>query len=138
MNTLIENEEKKIETIKKVCDFVKLDVQTFESVDLKSVIKEICVLRLCKAICLPMFYFKSDFFDFFACIMGEAICRKFSINLRIASDELRLVKYNNINLVNEVFNYLNNEVVEAAFLDAFHLVDKFSYIIPQLKRSSMS
>ena len=68
--------------------------------------------------------------------MGEAVCEKVSIKVRIASDELRLVKFNHINLVRETKNYLDTESVEEAFLDAFELVDEFKYLIPYLKRSS--
>ena len=133
----IENETKKNEqTIKRVCDFFRFEKPKITSLNLKDAIKEICVARLCKAIGLSTYNFKSDFFDFFSNIMGEAVCEKLSINVRIASDELRLVKYNHINLVKETKGYLDNETVEEAFIDAFNLVDNFKYLIPYLKKSS--
>lgn len=136
MNSEIENERSKKQTIKQVCDFFRFEMFNIESENIENIIKEICVARLCKAIGIPKYNFKSDFFNFFASIMGEAVCEKLSIKVRIASDELRLVKFNHINLVRETKNYLDTESVEEAFLDTFELVDEFKYLIPYLKRSS--
>lgn len=136
MNIDIENEINKTQTINKVCDFFRLVNPNLVSINIKDIIKELCVARLCKAIGVPKYNFKSDFFDFFASIMGEAICEKLLIRVRIASDELRLVKYNGVNLVKETKNFLDTETVEEAFLDTFELVDNFQYLIPYLKKSS--
>lgn len=138
MNSEIENERANEQTIKQVCDFFHLDVPIFSSEHIKDKIKEICVARLCRAIGLTKYNFKSDFFNFFASIMGEAVCEKLQIKLRVASDELRLVKYNHINLVTEAKRFLDTETVEEAFLDAFELVDEFKYLIPYLKKSSLN
>jgi len=66
--------------------------------------------------------------------MGEAICEKLNINIHVACEELRLIKYEHINLVAEVKSYLENETTEEAFLDAFELADRFKYLIPKLKK----
>ncbi|MBR4998278.1 MAG: hypothetical protein IKY10_00205 [Clostridia bacterium] len=136
MNNNVENEINKQQTIKQVCDFFRFEKSNFVSINIKDTIKELCVARLCKAIGVPKYNFKSDFFDFFASIMGEAVCEKLLLRVRIASDELRLVKYNGVNLVTETKKYLDTETVEEAFLDAFELVDNYQYLIPYLKKSS--
>ena len=135
MNKIVENDIGKEQAVKKVCDFFRLDSHTTAEIYAGDIIKELCVARLCKAIGLAYKdNFKSEFFNFFSCIMGEAVCQKLGLNIRIASDELRLVKYDNVNLVKEVKSYLDNETVEEAFLDAFNLVDNFKYLIPMLKK----
>lgn len=121
--------------IDKICKFCKLERPNIMSSTTKETIKELCVARLCKSVGLTGKYnYKSNFFDFFSSIMGEAICEKLCFNFHIASDELRLFKYEHINLVKELKNYLDTETVEEAFLDAFHLVDRFKYLIPKLKK----
>ena len=131
----IENEEKD-KMLERVCTFFHFEHTALAEKDLKATIKELCVVRLLKAIGLTkgIYNHKSEFFNFFATIMGEAVCQKLDINLRIASDELRLVRYNNINFIKEVKAYLDNESQEEAFLDAFNLVDDNKYLIPLLKK----
>lgn len=137
MNNENGNDILRMQTINKICSFFKMDVPTLKEQTLEEIVKQICVIRLCKAIGLSgISNIKSEFFDFYSCIMGEAVCEKLQIKLRIASDELRLVKYNHINLVDKVKSYLNNELVEEAVLDAFELADKYKYVIELLKKSS--
>jgi len=124
-------------TIQRICEFFRLEKPTLISTNLKDIIKELCVIRLCKAIGLRYSVcFKSDFFDFFASLMGEAVSQKLSLKVRVACDELRLIKYNRLNLIQEIKSFLENETVEEAFIDAFELADRFKYIIPTLKKSS--
>lgn len=122
--------------LEKICNFLRIKNPTLKSVTLKDNIKELCVIKLCRVIGLAgNFNYKSDFFNFFSSIMGEAICEKLTIKIHIACDELRLVKYEHINLIQMVKEYLNNETLEEAFLDAFNLVDNFKHLIPKLKKS---
>ena len=136
MNSTIENEIGKERAIQKICDFFRLEKPQTLNTNTKEAVKELCVIRLCKAIGLKgNNTFKSDFFDFFGSLMGEAVCENLSIKVHIACDELRLVKYDRLNLVQEIKSYLQNETVEEAFLDAFDLADRFKYLIPYLKKS---
>ena len=122
-------------TITQICDFFKFERPILVSNTTNETIKELCVARLCKAVGLTGVYnYKSDFFEFFSSIMGEALCEKLKIKTHIAGEELRFVRYNQINLVNELKMYLDTETVEEAFLDAFDLVDKFKYLIPKIKK----
>ena len=130
---MLENEREKV--IEKVCSFLEMDIPPKVNVSIKDAIKEICVARLCRAVGITGKYnSKSDFFDFFASIMGEAICEKLSIKIQIACDELRLVKYEHVNLIRQVKEFLDTECVEEAFLDAFELADRFKWLIPKLKK----
>lgn len=125
--------------IKKICTFFNIERPILTSVTTDETIKELCVARLCKSVGLTGTYnYKSEFFEFFSNIMGEALCEKLNINKHIASDELRFVKYEHINLINEFKGYLDTETIEEAFLDAFNLVDKFKYLIPKIKKFSES
>ncbi len=118
-----------------VSEFLKLKDVKLQAETLNESIKEMCVLRLCKAIGLTgKVNYKSDFFEFFACMMAEAICEKLNLKIHVARDELRLVKYEHINLINQIKYFLDNETVEEAFLDAFELADKFKYLIEKLKK----
>lgn len=134
MNSIIENEIEKEQAVKKVCDFFQIEIPNVESLNMKDAIIEACLARLSKSIGVPRTSLQSNFFNFFSIIMGEAICEKLAINVRIASDELRLIKYDHVNLISEVKDYFDNKIVEDAIWDTFNLVDKFQYIIPQLKK----
>lgn len=131
---LVEYEEKR-QIIEKICLFFHFEQPSQNINDELDAIKELCVARLCKAIGLTkgVYNHKSEFFNFFATIMGEAVCEKLGINLRVACDELRLVRYNNINFVKEFKSYLDTKTQEEAFLDAFELVDDNKYLIPLIK-----
>ena len=136
MNRIIFSDLNRDKITSKICDFLNIEKPTTELTNLKETIKQICVARLCRAVGLTGKYnYKSEFFEFFSCIMGEAVCEKLSIQTHLACDELRLVKYEHINLVNQIKSYLDNESVEEAFLDAFELLDKFKYLIPKLKKA---
>ena len=131
MNDTIENNK----TINKVKNFLKIEMPTLTSVNLNDSIKELVVVRLCRVIGLTgKVNFKSEFFDFFSDIVGEAICEILNIKTHIASDCLRFCRFEHMNLIEEVKNYLENESVEESFLDAFELADKFKFLIPKLKK----
>ena len=117
-------------TIKKVCEYLKIERPKMFSTTINEAIKELCVARLCKAVGITGTYnYKSEFFNFFASIMGEAVCEILGIKVHVASAELRLIKYEHINLVEQVRYYLETETIEEAFLDAFELADRFKYLI---------
>ena len=135
MSTINIYEIEKVDILEKVSSFLKLKQPILKSLTIKENIKELCVMKLCKVIGLSGNYnYQSEFFDFFSGLMGEAICERLSINIRIAPDELRLIKYEHINLVQTFKGFLNNASLEEAFLDAFNLADRFKYLIPKLKK----
>ena len=121
--------------VEKVCAFLKLKKPTLKSSSTKENVKELCVVKLCNVIGLTgNFNYKSEFFDFFSSIMGEAICEKLSLKIHVANDELRFVKYEHVNLVLTVKEFLDEKIIDEAFLDAFNLVDKFKHLIKKLKK----
>ena len=135
MNTININKTERVDILEKVSSFLKLKQQTLKSLTARDGIKELCVIKLCKVIGLSGNYnYQSEFFNFFSSIMGEAVCERISIKIRVAPDELRLIKYEHINLVQTVMFFLETKSLEEAFLDAFNLADRFKYLIPKLKK----
>ena len=135
MNTININKTERVDILEKVSSFLKLKQQTLKSLTARDGIKELCVIKLCNVIGLSGNYnYQSEFFNFFSSIMGEAVCERLSIKIRVAPDELRLIKYEHINLVQTVMFFLETKSLEEAFLDAFNLADRFKYLIPKLKK----
>lgn len=125
------NETEKVVDV--VCDFLGMENPHLNNGTIKETIKELCVIRLCKTIGLTCkFNYKSMFFEFFSSIMGEAVCDKLGLKIHIAGDNLRLFKYEHINLVQATRSFLDYENIEESFLDAFDLADKYKYLIPQI------
>ena len=132
-------EKEKGQIIKKICNYFKMEVPNLDNQSIEEMVKRICIIRLCKAIGLSgVKDIRSDFFDFYSCVMGEAVCNKLNIKLKIASDELRFVKYNQVNLIERTENYLENEMLEEAIIDTFELVDEFKEVINLIKKPSES
>ena len=76
--------------INKICVFFKMDCPILQSTTIQETIKEICVARLCKSIGIRCEYnYKSTFFEFFSQIIGEAVCDKLHIKLRIQPKQHR-------------------------------------------------
>ena len=139
MNNENMDEKEKGQIIKKICNFFKMEVPNLDNQSIEEMVKRICIIRLCKAIGLSgVKDIRSDFFDFYSCVMGEAVCNKLNIKLKIASDELRFVKYNQINLIEKTESYLENEMIEEAIIDTFELVDEFKEVINLIKKPSGS
>lgn len=137
MNNENMDEIERAQIIKNICDFFKMEVPNLYNKSIEDAIKYICVVRLCKAIGLSgVKNIKSDFFDFYSCIIGEAVCEKLNIKLRIASDELRLVKYNQINLIDRAKQCLENDLLEEAIIDTFELADEFKEVMKIIKNPS--
>ena len=95
--------------VKEVCDFLEVN-NNFQFDKIEDFIKGACIKKLCKVVGLTgNVNLKSKFFQFFASIIGEAICLKLKIKKHVACDELRLVKHEGINLVDRVVYFLENE-----------------------------
>lgn len=130
MNMINDNEIERERVVAEICKFLGLERPKMYSHTVIDAVKELCVARLCKSIGITGTYnYKSDFFNFFSSIMGEAVCEKLNLKIHVASDALRLVKYEHINLVEEAKAYLNNETIEEAVIDTFNLADRFKYLI---------
>ena len=114
--------EENIEKIKKYLELEDYQFSTFEAVEQA---KEICVAKLCEVLGIKYSYnYKGIMFQIFSSVMAEAVCNKLKINLKIADDNLRLVKYNGINFVDKARSFLDNEHIDEATLDIFNFVDK--------------
>lgn len=109
--------------------------QTYKDDLLIDNIKEACVDRLCVAVGVNCDYnYKSDFFNFYAEIFGQAVLDVLGINMIIASDVVRLFKHNHINLVEQVKKNIEEKLMEEAVLDSFDLIDKYKFLIPHIKK----
>ena len=133
MNIINTEERNTNRAIKMVADFFKITDYKINDESPVEQIKRLCVLRLMKAVGVNSKYnCKSEFFEFFGFIMGEAVCEHLNIKIRIAPDNMRLVKYENINFVVAFKEFLNNDILEEAFLDAFELADKYKHLIHEI------
>ncbi len=124
---------KKEQALANVAEFLNLPVQMANAEGLKEQIKRLCVIKLMKSVGVNSKYnCKSEFFEFFGTVMGQAVCDYLNINLCIAPDNLRLIKYENINFVSSFKGFLNNDILDEAFLDAFMLADKYKHLISEI------
>ncbi len=133
MNEIINVSHQNI--VEEVREYLKLKECILKSNTVEEKLKELCVARLCKSIGIRCEYnYKSEFFEFFSSITAEAICQKLGILMHVASDDIRLIKYEHLNLVEEVKKCLNNEDVDEAFIDAFNFVDNHKHLIEYIKK----
>ena len=122
--------EKKYSVLNKIINFLKIKFPELTDVDVKENIKELCVAKLCEVIGVRCKYnYKSEFFNFFSDVVGEALCRKLTISIQIADDKYRLFKYDGVNLIDRALNILNSFEIDEAFLEIFEFLDKFKYVI---------
>ncbi|MBR6778920.1 MAG: hypothetical protein IKM43_02065 [Clostridia bacterium] len=113
----------------KVCAYLKIEKPKMYSETIEEGIKELCVARMCKSIGIKCAYnYKSKFFNFFSMVVGEAISQELDLRLSIADAEIRLIRYDKINLVNQIRFFLISSNVDEAFIDAFNFLDKFKFL----------
>jgi hypothetical protein len=83
------------------------------------------VAKLCEVLGIScVVNYKNKMFEIFSSVMAEAVCQKLNIKKHIASDNIRLVKYNGINFVEKAKEFLDVEDIEEATLDIFNFVDE--------------
>ncbi|MBR2970057.1 MAG: hypothetical protein IKC49_03280 [Clostridia bacterium] len=116
--------------LNKICSYLRLDRPILSSDEIHENIKEICVAKLCKTMGLKCPYnFRNGFFDNYSIITGEAVCEKLRINTHIASDNIRLIRYDSINFVRYVSDLFETEDIDEAIIDAFNFSQKYGQII---------
>ena len=116
--------------ISKACKFFNMAEPAFYSITTEDKLKELCVIKLCEAIGIRCAYnFRTGFLGFFSEVMGEAVSNKLDLSLCIAKPNIRFVKYNHVNLIQEVEFMLETEELEEAFLDAFNFLERFKDVI---------
>ncbi len=119
--------------IDQICSYFKMKRPILSGIVLTDNIKELCVSRLCRAMGLNCAYnFKNSFFEFFATITGEAVCYELNLHMHVASDDLRLVRYGNINFVQYVIDLFDTEDLDEAIIDAFNFARKYYYVIKSI------
>lgn len=113
------------DNIKKIQEFLQLKRYNCSRIEEDEQIKEICVAKLCEILGIECEYnYQNQMFQIFSSILAQAICEKLKIKKTIASDSVRLFKYNGINFVEKAKMFLNSEDVDEAVLDIFNYVDE--------------
>lgn len=116
--------------IKRVANYLQIEVPLKCNINLKEEIKRLCILRLCKSIGLSSKYnYTSNFFKNFSSIAGEAISQTLNLHLTIAEDKIRLFKYNKMNLVEKFIEYLDEDNMDESFIDLFLFFDKYQDLL---------
>lgn len=122
------------EICNKVAEYLNVDSDSLESTELGDKIRELCVNKLRNVVGLSCkLNFRNDFFTFFSSFVGQAVLNKLRVNYLVASSDLRVVRYDGINFVDETVRLLDQEDVDEAFLDAFNLADDNRDILYKIK-----
>lgn len=101
-----------------------------ESDNIIDKIKEMCVKKLCSVVGIKCgCNFRNPYFNFFGCVMGQALCNKLNIVITVAPAGLRLIKYDGINFISRAEQFLENPDIDEAFIDVFDLTDDHKNII---------
>lgn len=115
--------------LKNVRKYLEID-EEIHGVSVEDEIRILCIKRLCKSLGIKCdFNYQNKYFYIFSCIVGEAICVKFNLRIHTAEDKLRLFRYNGINFVEKVKQYLETESIDEAFVDSFNFIDENKNII---------
>lgn len=131
-----EREINSIETIKKIGKFLDVDLCFNYDNALQEAIIQICISKLMHVMGLNTKHTNSDFFKFFGMIVGQAIANIQHINIDVACDTLRLVKFKKVNLITEAEKILTTEPIDEAILDCFYLADQFHKVLDILKQEN--
>lgn len=136
INLIITNKSRSSEEnemLSRVCTFLQMEMPNLTEQSFDRAVKELCVIRLCKAIGIRNIYnCKNKFFKFYATVSAQAVSDILNLKLVIAPAELRFVKYNGINFVNRIKDYLQNEDMDEAMIEAFDLIDDNKDIVEKI------
>lgn len=133
MENIAINKTEQDRILDQICSYLQIKKPLLSGLDITDNIKEICVARLCKSMGLNCTYnFKNSFFELFATITGEAVCNELNLRMHIADDELRLVRYGNINFIQYVIDLFETEDVDEAIVDSFNFARKYYYVLQDI------
>lgn len=119
-NSRVEEEE----ILLKVCSFLEMEKPELTQTGFIAQLREICAARIFDAIGVRNMYNRDNkFFAFLTLVMGQAISDVLNLHLHIAPDCLRLFRYDGINFVNDIKNFLINQDIDTAMLSTFDLID---------------
>lgn len=117
----VENQEQIFE---KVCSFFEMPMPKLTETEFVRQFRELCLIRLFDAIGVGNKYnSKNRFFGFVSLVVGQAVSDVLNLGINVAPDYLRLIKFDGINFVNQIKQYLQTEDIEQAMIDAFDLCD---------------
>lgn len=112
------------EILLRIESFLQLKSLNLKSDTIKECVKEICATKLCEVIGLKCeCNFENEFFSCFTTIVGEALSKKFFLDLNIAPYGLGLVRHNGVNVLTEVRQLLDEEDINKGFIQIYNLVN---------------
>lgn len=127
---LKQREEDNKVVLNKVCGFLDVKMPILSSMNLNDNIRELCVVKLCKVLGLKCAYnYKNNLLDFFSAIIAQAVAEKLSLRLNIAGANYRFVKYNHVNLIQEVKLMLDDNNLDESFVDIFNFLERFKSLV---------
>lgn len=126
-NPLIEKEELYLQQIKQ---YLNLKDYKILSITIKEKVKEMCVAKLCYVLGISRICnYKNGFFEFFSCVVGEAVCEHLGIRTHVAEECVRFVRYEGVNFVSKCKQFLIMEEIDEAVLDCFNFLDKHKNLV---------
>lgn len=117
----VDNQE---QMLNKVCSFLEMPMPNLTETEFVRQFRELCLIRLFDAIGVGNKYnSKNRFFGFVSLVVGQAVSDVLNLGVNVAPDYLRLIKFDGINFVNQIKQFLQTEDIEQAMIDAFDLCD---------------
>ena len=112
----------------RVCTYLEIEKPIMYSNTIEDGVKELCVARMCKSIGIKCYNYKNKLFNFYATVTGEAVSQELGLKLQIASAEIKFIKYDKINLINQIRFFLISSDIDEAFVEAYNFLDKYKYL----------
>ena len=127
----VENQEQIFE---KVCSFFEMSMPNLTETDFVRQFRELCLIKLFDAIGVGNKYNgKNRFFGFVSLVVGQAVSDVLKLDIEVAPSYLSLIKFDGINFVKQIKQFLQTEDIEQAMIDAFDLCDDNSKTINNIE-----
>ncbi len=99
-----------------------------QTCDVKNFVKQQCTTKLFSALGINCkVNTNTHFLNFYSSVMGQAVISVLGLKLEIAPCNVKFVRYDGINFVNQATDYLLNS--QSAFLDLYNLMDSKKELI---------
>lgn len=116
--------------LSQVCSYFKMQKPNLTESLFDDRLKELCVIKIFEAIGVKNMYNRENrFFRFLSTCMAQAVSDILNLKLNIAPANVRFVRYDGINFVNQIAEYLQQDDIQLAVIDSFNLVDDNKQIV---------
>ena len=110
--------------LQRIKQFLKMETYNTESEYIAESIKELCVAKLCDILGIGCGYnFRNEYFEVYASVLGEVICEKLELNIHVAKESIRFIRYEGINFIEKSRQILEREEINEAIVDIFNFVE---------------